>query len=146
MPLDKQQLMKHLSESVNAPVSVEQYIAHLERLKADLAKLLEADKAKLADVRKQYRDALVQRALARASKLPKAPSVDSQAIKQVEQMEQDIKKSTGVDKIEKEVERAVNAAAHTLSKALMIKLQRGEKLTTQEQVQVAAVAEEAGLL
>ena len=83
-----------------------------------------------------------------ASELEKVKA--SQAIQQAKRKEQEAKRATGADKVEKEVERAVghadnlgNAQASenvhaSLPPSLLAKVGRNEKLTTKEQKELAS--------
>ncbi|TXH86826.1 MAG: hypothetical protein E6Q71_06100 [Pseudomonas sp.] len=84
-----------------------------------------------------------------ASELEKAKA--SHAVREAQKKEQQVKRAVGVDKIEREVDKAVRASAeastiasaspldtvHTLHPALLAKVGRNEKLTTNEQKELA---------
>ena len=100
--------------------------------------------------------------LTAASKVTPKPT----SIKQAEKIEQDVKKATGADKVEREVTSHTNnlelpqvespqvkpspdvksVAEAALSPSLMRKLLDGVKLTTDEQKQVALVCKQVGFL
>ena len=94
--------------------------------------------------------------LMKASKT-KPTMPNSPAIKQAEKPGQQAKQAAGVNKVEKEIEKATKDADRSspdakavaeayLSKALMKKLTTGEKLSADEQKQVAAVCKTLSLL
>ena len=93
-------------------------------------------------------------------KSPASPAKPS-SIKAAEKIEQDVKKATGVSKVERDVTDHTNnlelpqvespqdaraIAEASLSKALMKKLLDGSKLTSEEQKLVAVVCKQVGLL
>ncbi len=70
----------------------------------------------------------------------------SQAVREAQKKEQQVKRSVGVDRIEKEAEQTAKgvtdqsnnlASVHTLHPALLAKVGKGEKLTTNEQKELA---------
>lgn len=93
-------------------------------------------------------------------KSPASPAKPS-SIKAAEKIEQDVKKATGVSKVEREITNHMNnlelpqvdsspdvkaVAEQSLSKALMKKLLDGVKLTSDEQKQVALTCKAAEYL
>lgn len=89
-------------------------------------------------------------------KSPASPAKPA-SIEQAEKLGQQAKKATGISKVEKEAEQATKAshssaldvrqiAEQSLSPALLKRLLSGEKLTTEDQKQVAAVCKVAGYL
>lgn len=96
----------------------------------------------------------LMKAKAQVPTMPKSP-----AIKQAEKIEQQAKKAVGVSEVEREVTDHTNnldsmksvpdaraIAEASLSPAVMRKLLSGEKLSTDEQKQVAVVCKQVGFL
>ncbi len=88
-----------------------------------------------------------------ASELEKAQA--SQAVREAQKKEQQVKRSVGVDRIEKEAEQTAKgvtdqsnnlASVHTLHPALLAKVGRNEKLSPVEQKQLATFFKAVGWL
>ncbi len=87
-----------------------------------------------------------------ASELEKVKA--SQAIQQAKRKEQEVKKTVGIDKIEREADKAVRASAieasiiasASIPPSLLAKVSKGEKLTPTEQTQLASFMEALGYL